>query len=103
MSNLLNDIQLTSKKGMLCHFYHFLCVSFYMLNWENKLYKINPLFLVMAEAAIQKIPKPQLRNILHSKTKFHISAAISLSLLVGLSYKVFVGNVRKRKYAEFYR
>ncbi|XP_047540214.1 cytochrome c oxidase subunit 6C [Vanessa atalanta] len=57
----------------------------------------------MADSAVSTIAKPQMRGLLHNVIKRNLIVAIALSAACGFSYKLFVGNVRKRNYAEFYR
>ncbi|CAH2097501.1 unnamed protein product [Euphydryas editha] len=57
----------------------------------------------MADKAVATISKPVMRGLLHNVIKRNLIVAFVLSATCGFSYKVFVGNVRKQKYAEFYR
>jgi hypothetical protein len=57
----------------------------------------------MAEKSVQKIPKPQLRGLLASSMKFHLPAALTLSAVATILFKVFFVDARKAKYAEFYK
>lgn len=47
--------------------------------------------------------KPQLRGILYSTTKKHFVGMAVVSIGAGLAYKTFVGDVRKQRYADFYK
>jgi len=57
----------------------------------------------MAEKSVQKIPKPQLRGLLASSMKFHLPAALALSAVATVVFKVFYVDARRSKYAEFYK
>jgi cytochrome c oxidase subunit 6c len=57
----------------------------------------------MAEKSVQKIPKPQLRGLLASSMKFHLPAALALSAVATVLFKIFYVDARKVKYAEFYK
>jgi hypothetical protein len=57
----------------------------------------------MAEKSLQKIPKPQLRGLLASTVKFHLPAAIALSAVTTVLFKIFWVDSRRAKYAEFYK
>jgi hypothetical protein len=57
----------------------------------------------MAEKSVQKIPKPQLRGLLGSSMKFHLPAALSLSAIDTVLFKIFYVDARKNKHAEFYK
>lgn len=49
------------------------------------------------------LAKPQLRGLLAGHTKKHLIIAIVLGCVSGAAYKMMVGDVRKQKYAEFYK
>lgn len=55
------------------------------------------------DKAVSVASKPQLRGILHTQIKKNIVGAITLSIICGAAYKFLVADVRKRRYAEFYR
>lgn len=57
----------------------------------------------MAEKSMQKLPKPQLRGLLTSSTKFHLPAALALSAVATVLFKIFYVDARKTRYAEFYK
>jgi hypothetical protein len=57
----------------------------------------------MAEKSVQKISKPQLRGLLTSTVKFHLPAALALSAVTTVLFKIFWVDARKAKYAEFYK
>jgi hypothetical protein len=49
----------------------------------------------MAEKSVQKIPKPQLRGLLGSSMKFHLPAALALSAVATVLFKIFYVDARK--------
>lgn len=53
--------------------------------------------------AASALAKPQLRGLLAAHTKKHLVIAIVLGLASGAAYKMLVGDVRKQRYAEFYK
>jgi hypothetical protein len=57
----------------------------------------------MAEKSVQKLPKPQLRGLLASSMKFHLPAALTLSAVATILFKMFFVDARKAKYAQFYK
>lgn len=57
----------------------------------------------MAEKSVQKISKPQLRGLLASSVKFHLPAALALSAVATVLFKIFWVDARKARYAEFYK
>jgi len=57
----------------------------------------------MAEKSVQKVPKPQLRGLLASSMKFHLPAALTLSAVATVLFKIFYVDARKVRYAEFYK
>jgi hypothetical protein len=57
----------------------------------------------MAEKSVQKISKPQLRGLLASSVKFHLPAALALSAVATVLFKVFFVDARRARYAEFYK
>lgn len=57
----------------------------------------------MAEKSVQKIPKPQLRGLLASSLKFHLPAAIAVSAVTTVLFKIFWVDRRRARYAEFYK
>lgn len=40
---------------------------------------------------------------MHDKIKTNIAIALALTVTGGLLFKIFVGEARKKKYAEFYK
>jgi cytochrome c oxidase subunit 6c len=57
----------------------------------------------MVKKSVQKIPKPQLRGLLGCSMKFHLPAALALSAVDTVLFKIFYVDARKTKYAEFYK
>ncbi|PSN32598.1 Cytochrome c oxidase subunit 6C [Blattella germanica] len=57
----------------------------------------------MADKAIQKISKPQLRGMLVSSMKFHLPIALALSAVTTVAYKFLFVDARKAKYAAFHK
>jgi len=57
----------------------------------------------MAEKSVQKITKPNLRGLLTSTMKFHLPAALTLSAVATVLFKIFYVDARRVKYAEFYK
>lgn len=53
--------------------------------------------------AVSKVPKPQLRGLLHNQIKKNLIVAIGLCIVAGIGVKVLVNDARKAKYAEFYK
>ncbi|XP_055354794.1 cytochrome c oxidase subunit 6C-like [Paramacrobiotus metropolitanus] len=51
----------------------------------------------------QRLPKPQLRNTLATATKKHAIICFAVAITACLSYRYFIGEPRKKKYAEFWR
>ena len=54
-------------------------------------------------ATVQKIPKPELRGLLRSYLKKHVSIAVLLGIGASIGWKIFIADPRKKKYAEFYK
>ncbi|KAK9511195.1 hypothetical protein O3M35_005802 [Rhynocoris fuscipes] len=54
-------------------------------------------------SAVAKIPKPQLRGLLRAQTKRNIAIAMVLSAIGGFAVKTFLGDARKKQYADFYK
>ncbi|XP_014241865.1 cytochrome c oxidase subunit 6C [Cimex lectularius] len=57
----------------------------------------------MAELPAKKLPKPQLRGLLATSTRNHLTGAIVLSVVTTVMYKFLVCDARKNRYAEFYK
>ncbi|XP_077283448.1 cytochrome c oxidase subunit 6C-like [Arctopsyche grandis] len=57
----------------------------------------------MSEAKVSIIAKPQLRGLLNSAIKKHLSIAIVFSLTTAVLWKTVVADPRRKKYADFYR
>lgn len=57
----------------------------------------------MSSAAVQKLAKPQMRGLLRSHLKLHLSIAAVGSVLSALAFKYLVADPRKKAYAEFYK
>ena len=57
----------------------------------------------MADKAVQRLPKPQLRGLLHATTKLHIPVALVISGIVTVAFKFLWVDARKAKYAEFHK
>lgn len=57
----------------------------------------------MSSAAVQKLAKPQMRGLLRSHLKLHLSIAAVGSVLSALAFKYLVAEPRKKAYAEFYK
>lgn len=59
--------------------------------------------MVMSATTVQKLPKPQLRGLLRSYLKKHLTIAVVLSVAAGYAWKALVADPRKKAYAEFYK
>lgn len=57
----------------------------------------------MAGDSVSKVGKPQLRGLLQASIKKNLIVAIVLSGAGALGIKMFLGDARKKKYAEFYK
>lgn len=53
--------------------------------------------------AVSKVGKPQLRGLLQNQIKKNLIVAITLCIAAGIGVKFFINDVRKAKYAEFYK
>lgn len=60
-------------------------------------------FAEMSAKAVATLAKPQMRGLLTDQIKKNLGIATVLSLATMFCYKFAVGDVRKNKYAEFYR
>ncbi|XP_068172414.1 cytochrome c oxidase subunit 6C [Antennarius striatus] len=49
------------------------------------------------------LPKPVMRGMLAKRLRFHLPAALGLSILTALVFKYTVTEPRKAAYAEFYK
>ena len=57
----------------------------------------------MSAKAVAALAKPKMRGLLTDQIKKNLVIALTSSLAVTWLYKHFVADVRKQKYAEFYR
>ena len=57
----------------------------------------------MSSTTIQKLQKPQMRGLLRSQLKAHLSVAVIGSIASALAWKYLVAEPRKKAYAEFYK
>lgn len=55
------------------------------------------------EKAVSMASKPQMRGLLNASIKTNLTVAIGAAIASGVIFKLAIGDVRKRKYAEFYR
>ncbi|KAI4497130.1 hypothetical protein M0802_007876 [Mischocyttarus mexicanus] len=54
-------------------------------------------------AEVKVLPKPNLRNLLLRKVKIAFVGMVIFSSITTLSYKIFIGDARKKKYEDFYK
>nr|ABR27900.1 cytochrome c oxidase [Triatoma infestans] len=54
-------------------------------------------------SAVSTSVKPQLRGLLHSQIKRNLIIGLVLSISSGFLFKTFIGDARKKQYAEFYK
>lgn len=57
----------------------------------------------MAGDLTTNLQKPEMRGLLQSSIKKNLGIAIGLSVVGAIAVRVFIGDSRKARYAEFYK
>ncbi|KAJ9601628.1 hypothetical protein L9F63_000236 [Diploptera punctata] len=57
----------------------------------------------MADKAVQRLSKPQMRGLLNATTRLHIPIALAVSAVTTVVFKFLWVDRRKAKYAEFHK
>lgn len=89
---------MTSELRKLKMFYHGLELP--LPTWDNWSWRREKI----ADKAVTKIlTKPKMRGLLKAQINRHLLIACLLSCLGGFTFKVMVADVRRQKYADYYR
>lgn len=89
---------MTSELRKLKMFYHGLELPF--PTWDNWSWRREK---IAAKAVTKTLTKPKMRGLLNAQINRNILMACLLSCLGGLAFKVMVADVRRQKYADYYR
>ncbi|XP_076259897.1 cytochrome c oxidase subunit 6C-like [Rhynchophorus ferrugineus] len=57
----------------------------------------------MAGGKVSTVAKPNLRNLLQNNVRNNLGLAVVLCIVAATSFKIFRNDVRKEKYANFYK
>lgn len=89
---------MTSELRKLKMFYHGLELPLPM--WDNWSWRREK---IAEKAVTTTLAKPKMRGLLAAQINRNLFMGCLLSCLGGLAFKVFVADVRKQKYADYYR
>lgn len=89
---------MTSELRKWKMFYHGLELP--LPTWDNWSWRREK---VVAKTVIKTLTKPKMRGLLNAQINRNVLMACLLSCVAGFAFKVMVADVRRQKYADYYR